>query len=607
MKAEFKYIIFVLALLATWSATALDLPVKRISGIDYYCYEVDRPETASEIAKKLGITYDDLLRCNPAATKSIRIGSTLFFPVHEFPEDNQNLPGQTSSTAGIDSPTRYRVSKGETLYGISRNFDVTPDDIVELNPSAKNGVRDGQMILIPHADARTNIVHPASNPPTAPRPTVSAPVQPEPSPEPSGAPLQAAVVPPTEQPLAESPQTSSVDQPSLAPAEPIATSEIDDEREQPGVDTITPGSIALILPLMLDSPDTENKNSRTANEFVRGFMLGVKSLSDRSYPCTINVYDSKGSTEQIEQLLTLPEVASADVLIAHDDAAKAALFGPFSIENEVYSLNLFAAHDSTYLTNHFFMQANIPAQLMYEKAADALMRAFEGYTPVFLASKGGRGEKVPFTNYLSQRYQQQGIVPIEIVFDGMFTSIDTDAFSDDKRYVFIPVSGSLSEFNKFSGTLLTMRQNADDPSRFALVGYPDWTTFRGEALETLHRLNATIYSRFYCNDTSLSINKFNQTFEQTYGSRPLEQVPSQAIMGYDAARYILSNMTDNEGAFTPVMPTPFRGLQSTYMFAEINSDEPAASDESAPRAGYANTSLYIITFLPDHNVNVKVL
>ena len=43
----------------------------------------------------------------------------------------------------------YLVQKGETLYGISRKFDIAPSILLKLNPQAESGLDIGQEFYIP--------------------------------------------------------------------------------------------------------------------------------------------------------------------------------------------------------------------------------------------------------------------------------------------------------------------------------------------------------------------------------------------------------------------------------------------------------------------------
>lgn len=575
--------------------SALDLPVKRVNNKDYYYYTVERNESLADITHKFGISREDVLRTNPAATDGLRRGMTLYFPVDEFTEDDDRLPGKSSETNGSNGPTRYKVVKGETLYGISMRFGVKPDAIIALNPSAASGVKAGQILLIPQQGTEIDMQTDNLNENV----TVPVVIQHEDTQPKTDEHFDNKAVQETTPNIEEENNRQSDVEEEIA---------LSDESEEIGDDSVSEESqalISLLLPLMLNDNE-ENRQAKMTADFVRGFMLGVKTLSEESYPCEINIYDTKGDVDQIRKLLKDSAVIASSIIISHEEGPAGELMPSFATKNGNYILNLFASHDSTYLTNPYFLQANIPASLMYEKAADALMNVYEDYIPVFLVAKGGKGEKLPFTSYLTERYKEKGIQPIELMYEGMLTSVDVDNIDLSANYVFIPASGALSEFNKFAHTLMTLRENTDNPSSIALFGYPDWLTFRGEALESLHRLGAMIYSRFFCEENNDEIISFNKEFEATYGKRPLEQVPSQALLGYDSARFLLSNLSENEGEFSALSLRPFRGIQSTFMFEEATNPDDNVEEDNTP-GGYMNTSLYIITYMPGNRTSVRVL
>jgi hypothetical protein len=67
---------------------------------------------------------------------------------------------------------------------------------------------------------------------------------------------------------------------------------------------------------------------------------------------------------------------------------------------------------------------------------------------------------------------------------------------DGSRYLLIPTSGNINEFNKFIHAVKTARDASAETGRIALFGYPDWTAFRNDAEAMLHAVDATVFSRF---------------------------------------------------------------------------------------------------------------
>ncbi|MDE6300767.1 MAG: LysM peptidoglycan-binding domain-containing protein [Muribaculaceae bacterium] len=598
MKFTFKPLIVAAAFGSLLYTSALDLPVRRIQGRDYYIYNVKRGENIYDIAESLGVSKNDIVKFNPFAEDGLRQGHTLFLPVEEFAEENPSHNGITESENG--TMLRYKVEKGETLFGIAYKFGVTPDAIAELNPGANAGVRPGMMLNIPAGDMDAD-----TQPSTEMTEPASVEVEktytdiPEPEPQEMG-------ITPVNRPLvAVLPGEEPVDTFTSVP--PLPEREARLTPVDPGLVIKTPdeeaveSTIALLLPLTLNREVSEmSRTERSAADFARGFLMGIEVEKDNATPVTVKMLDTENSAERLHSILNPDSLAEADVIIAPENLGSLAEILPVADRLDSYVLNLFAVADTSYVTDPLVLQANIPAPLMYEKAAETLLASYSEHIPVFLISKGGKGEKLPFTNYLRQLYASMGVEPMDLVYEGMLTSADVENLDTENSYVFIPASGALTEFNKFARTLATLRENAADPTSIAVWGYPDWTTFRGDNLEMLHRLGATIYSRFYCDENSQAVRDFEKSFREYYGCEPVEQVPSQAIMGYDTARFLLHNLRENSGAFTPEQQPLFQGLQNSFLFITDNEDPEN-------HAGPVNHVLYIVTFLPGDAVSVAVI
>lgn len=58
----------------------------------------------------------------------------------------QSQPANTRTDNGV--PTQYKVSAGETLYAISKRFNTTVEDIVNLNGLKSNSISPGQVLLV---------------------------------------------------------------------------------------------------------------------------------------------------------------------------------------------------------------------------------------------------------------------------------------------------------------------------------------------------------------------------------------------------------------------------------------------------------------------------
>lgn len=573
------------------TASALDLPVKTVNNTRYYYYTAKKGDTVLSIARKIGVTRGDILLYNPGVADGIREGVTIYLPVEQFADvASPAEPAVTAADVAVSSPLpeysgptfRYKVQKGETLFGLAHRFGCTPDQIIALNPWADQGIRNGDILTIPGsitgvADASAAMPQRGETPSRTDQPVQTTPVRTEPQVEPEAEPEDTVITSPSK-------PDYRIDVP-----QPVATEVVEDYSDAPMA------NVTLLLPLMLNG-DANAKHARSATEFVRGFLMALNERKDYCTPIHLTILDTEDSAERTDSLLQTPAVRDAQVLIPSDGAF--ARINATGTANDGVILNLFAVQDTTYKTNTRCFHGNIPAPLMYEGAADAFLNAHMGYTPVFLISRGGRSEKITFTNYLRSRYEAMDIQSVDVHYSNMLTQKELAKLDSLGMYVFIPASGSLNEFNKFAPALAAYREQRVDPTSIALVGYPDWTTFRSDAKAQLHRLNAVIYSRFYADESSPDVVNFLEEFQRTYGGAALDLVPSQAILGYDTANYLITSLSVFDGKLSPGRDCAHTGLQSSF---EFDYD-----DEERPGSGPINTALYIITFNNDDNVTVEI-
>ena len=142
---KFK-LLFVLFLLSSYcfADTLSDLPIQTIAGNPYYVYVVGKKETIYGICKKLNISKDEITKVNPKVADGIKQGEKIYIPVVK----NDNMAAEAAATE-IPEEFHHIVKKGETLYGLSRMYNISQEEIIRRNPSAEQGLKAGQSIVIP--------------------------------------------------------------------------------------------------------------------------------------------------------------------------------------------------------------------------------------------------------------------------------------------------------------------------------------------------------------------------------------------------------------------------------------------------------------------------
>jgi len=149
---KFLAIAILMALTALSISAKLKLPTKRLGNDTYYYYEVKKNETVHDIANKIGVSKEIILKFNPSARNGVAKKQLLFLPVSEFDNKiaNQSTPKRKVITGDVATHT---VKSGESIYGISRTYGVSESDLVEANPSLSQGLQVGDQLIIPVSSA----------------------------------------------------------------------------------------------------------------------------------------------------------------------------------------------------------------------------------------------------------------------------------------------------------------------------------------------------------------------------------------------------------------------------------------------------------------------
>jgi LysM repeat protein len=562
-------LILAASLAVAGQAIAIDLPVKKIGDTEYYYYQVQKGETIYSLSKKFSVTRDEIVENNPSVADGLKSGATLYFPVSQF--SNRIAPSSDSDNNIATSTVVYEVKKGESLYGISHRYGLTPEQLIAQNPGAEQGIKAGQKLYIKttSANADTATDNSSSKATTTATETQTKQVEPIPEKEHKLRPVAGGTALPEQ--ASEDNNKSTKD-----------------------------GSIVVALPFMLDDTNVV-KQAQLYTDFYKGFLLAADTLSKQDgKPINIYTFDTTNENSSLSRLFATDEAKNASIIIVSDYEGIPEEAVKFSNENSTYVFNLFSIKDTAYTANPYIIQANIPHQMMYKKAANAILDDFRGYTPLFITNQNGKNEKTEFTSYLKRRCKSEGIDIAEINFENTLHSSAFDELDPTRNYVIIPASGSLAEFNKICHVIKTVRDNRAGYGDIQLFGYPDWLAFKGDAREMLHTLQATIYSRFFDDSTSQYNTSFSDSYRQWYGSQPMAGIPNQALLGYDSGFYILKNIKANKGTFNPSFPSTHYGLQSSFSIRE-------ADKSTTSNAGYVNDVLYIIKFLSEKIVTSRVI
>lgn len=623
------------------AAIPADLPVRTVNGVKYHTYTVQQHETLYALSKKFNISEAELLRLNPSVADGLKSGQELLLPF-------------VNSAASTALNNTYAVKKQETAYGISKRFNLTLEEFFALNPAARDGVQEGQVVIIkatPATAARTSqpTARQAANTPKvagtehiiAEHETlyqiardnhISLSQLLDANPGLDAARYSAGtkiIIPATKEKAATPAKANayhvqpgdtfygiasrhgiSVNQlqaanpsvdvlkngmviniPDACAENAMAPSATPVQNTQPAVATAKDGiTIAVVLPFQLDKKE---KHNRSMVEFYRGFLLAVDSMRNIGQPIHILTYDTQATNEGLDAVLAKPELLKAQAIIAPDNSEHLARLNEFGAANRISVFNPFNNRDSAYLTNPYAMQMAIPRDDMYTRAAGAFVDTFVDYIPVFLVSNDGRRDKVEFIDVVRDRLTKTGRQFKEINYTGTLTSeLLAQSLDPTKKYAFLPGSSNKDEFDKIAAAMQAYKDTRDFKNEVVVWGYPEWFANRA-GYPKMHELDCYIYSRTDFPET-YTTERVNNEYERWYGPHMMLNYPRRAYMGFDTGMYLLKALSVNGGDFSKYSPFTSGLLMPLTM-------------KQVPGGGWFNNELLLINLGPVETISKRTI
>lgn len=108
-----------------------------LAGSDYYV--VKKGDTLWSIARNYGLTVDKLKSLNNLTNNNLTIGDSLIV---------KDSSGNSDNSSSVDNNKYYIVKKGDSLYSIARRNNMTVDELKSLNNLTSNILSIGQKLII---------------------------------------------------------------------------------------------------------------------------------------------------------------------------------------------------------------------------------------------------------------------------------------------------------------------------------------------------------------------------------------------------------------------------------------------------------------------------
>ncbi|WP_165022966.1 LysM peptidoglycan-binding domain-containing protein [Dysgonomonas sp. ZJ279] len=541
-----------------------------ITGIqqDYQTHIVAKGETAYSIASAYNTTVQEIYRLNPKAEKGIKAGDKLLIP---------------KAKEVVSGYKNHTIQSQETLYGISRQYTITIEDLVAANPGLNESTfKAGKTILIPLYDklvksgfANPNIEHKVEKGETlysiskAYDVSIETLFNSNPSLSDKGL---------KEGSMLSIPRKQVTPLP-VAVKDVAATSTIVNHK-----DNVV--RIGILLPFLEEGGSIQKEK---IIEYYEGFLLAVKELKEKGLNAEIYTFDigSEKNTKRLESILGTTEANSLSLIIGGISKQQIEVLSKFAKKKEIKYIIPFGSAGSEVDSNPFLYQATNSHSNLYSDISEAFISRFRDYNVIFVSEAGSDNNKSDFVSVLKKELAKANISYETTASSASLITDLEKVLAVSKKNILIPTSSSEMTLRR----LMPALKSIPEGTSMTLFGYPEWQTYSSYT-ENFHNYNAYIYSIFYLNEQQESAQNFIEQYKKWYTKSLINSYPKYGYLGYDSGLYFLTALNRygnnfESGISSLRVPT----LQLAMHFSKVNA-----------RGGYINNGLYFVHYKTDSSI-----
>ncbi len=411
-----------------------------------------------------------------------------------------------SETAGTNDFFFYYTTKEkDTLYSISKLYGVTVADIIFANPELRNGLKNGQVLKIP----KIKISEPEPITITDSLTNLSVPCM-----------------------MGDEPVIYDV-----ALLLPFFASYNVEELEVPA-DTLAEEGTYI--------PPQRQQGLRGRNfaEFYEGFMLALDSLKSTGLSVVLHVYDTERDTLKTKRIVRQLSLVQPDLIIGPVYSEDVKIAGRFARYQDVELISPLSTRNSLAAENSNIIQV-IPSRQAESIAMANYLKHYKKGRFILIRDLDSvsRNNSWRFKKYFLEN------IPTDIsgnplyfkdykLNDSLMNALG-NILSKEEENILIVFSESEPAVSRLVTKLYMM------PSMFpvSLYGMPSWQTWKTIDLIHLHSLELYLITPFFTDYTNPQIKRFLHKSRIEMGYEPYEIGPigyNFSMLGYDIGFYFLS-------------------------------------------------------------------
>lgn len=126
--------------------------IQTIDGKKYYIHKIEKSQSLYAISKLYNTTVENLYEVNPELKTGAKAGQEIRVPVTALNAtlSGNNPPAVITSSVATDTSKylTHRVLKGETVYFITKKYNLSEKQLNTWNPILSQGAKEGQVLIV---------------------------------------------------------------------------------------------------------------------------------------------------------------------------------------------------------------------------------------------------------------------------------------------------------------------------------------------------------------------------------------------------------------------------------------------------------------------------
>lgn len=642
MKSKIRlsiFLVFVLFLVGTIQSQQ-KLSIVEILGENYYIYEMKKGESLFSIARARNWDYEELQRLNPKAIFSNEKGIKIYYPVKKMPDNKKTTETIILEDQKIE-PIKHVVKRGESVYAISNMYQIPIEKIYELNPNSKNGIREGETLTM----SNESIINGNQNFYTIKRgdtlygiakqfqTTVAAIMKLNPGLTESNCKAGDALRVPkrgegmkrkfmtvekeklnsivpykvekqdtwesiskktgvetddlrdANPDIENEPKNKSII--SIPQIETVKTSkeivdsdlremtsegreQIYNEVHDLDVDSIGNGvNVAVVL---------ADPNSKKDIELCRGILSALNKMKQSAIKVSLTVIDgNENSTTIIDKLSEI----NPDIVFTTSEKDIPTYFSEYAQVSQTPVVNVFDIKNDFYIRNPYIIQLITPSEYFNDAIAAYIKKHYKGYSLLFVGDIDNQDQ---FAQSLKALWPSKNIKNLSIDELAQFTP------ATNNKYLIYGYPTKRNEVETLLSGVGELK-NKNSNTSIELIGRPNWILYDEALGDKLSSASAMIPSRFYFDKTSDVSKDFLNHYNDLFDGSPVKSFPMYAALGFDMTNYFLPGINATDGDINRLPKMKEEGTQSTFELIR-----------SSNWTGMINPVVYLVKFNSDKSI-----